>query len=93
VSAPHRLAAATLAAALPALAAAQPTNHIGGPMADILVRNGCEMPEDALVAAMNAEGWGVGDVQAQVTALAKGGYFAVERAPGALRLQNWGACS
>jgi hypothetical protein len=82
--------AAVVALAAPALA--QPSNHIGQPAAEILLVNGCTMPEADLAAAMQAEGWGISDFQAQVMALYNGGYL-VSGGEGRLKLTQWGACS
>lgn len=82
-----------LAAALaPGIALAQPTNHIGQVTAEIMLGRGCVMSEAEIVAALEAEGFGISDFQAQVTALANGGYL-VSADDNRLRLVNWGACS
>jgi hypothetical protein len=77
----------------PGLAAAQPTNHIGEPLANIMLRNGCEMQESAASEALRSEGYDISDFQAQVMALNRGGYLVSGDAQGALRLVKWGACS
>ena len=79
----------SLAAALPL--AAQSANHIGEPMAEVLLANGCAMSEADLAAAMDAGGWHVSDFQAQVLALFKGGYIH-KAADGRLTLTGWGNC-
>jgi hypothetical protein len=70
---------------------AQPVNHIGEPMAEILLNNGCAMAEAELASEMEAAGWHVSDFQAQVLALFKGGYVA-KAADGRLQLTGWGNC-
>ena len=84
--------AAAAAAALALPLGAQPSNHIGQPAAEILLANGCAMAEADLAAAMQAEGWGISDFQAQVMALYNGGYL-VSGGEGRLKLTKWGACS
>lgn len=77
-------------AASPAVSA-QPTNHIGEPMAEMLLNNGCKMSEPNLAAAMEAAGWHISDFQAQVLALYRGGYV-MKAADGRLQLTGWGNC-
>ena len=88
-----RLASAALPVLLAAAppVSAQPANHIGEPMADILLANGCAMSETDLAAAMDADGWHISDFQAQVRALFNGGYI-VKAADGRLTLTGWGNC-
>ena len=85
-----RVAAAALA--IGGAAVAQPANHIGGPMAEILLTSGCEMKQSALSGAMKTDGWGISDFQAQSMALHNGGYLTSGDGGETLRLINWGAC-
>ena len=73
-------------------AAAQPENHIGEAMAEIMLEAGCTMEESAIAAAMQARGLGTSDFQAQAMALQRGGYLTSDDGGRTLRLTGWGAC-
>ena len=89
-TAPGRASMGALAA-LAAAAAAQPSNHIGEPLAQIMVRHGCAMAEGDIAEAMRAEGYVTSDFQAQVLALYRGGHL-VSAPDGALKLVKWEPC-
>ncbi|NNE53661.1 MAG: hypothetical protein HKN30_14820 [Sulfitobacter sp.] len=72
-------------------AVAQPKNHIGQPLAEIMIENGCIMPEEEAAAALKAKGYGISDLQAQATALYNGRYLG-STPDNKWRLQNWDPC-
>lgn len=87
---PHLALLAGAVLALPA--GAQPQNHIGAPLAEVCVRNGCLLAETDAAKALTAEGFYASDFQTQAIALHNGGYLA-KAADGRLQLVNWGDCS
>lgn len=73
-------------------ALAQPTNHIGEPLAQVMIEAGCILTEEEAAAGLERKGYGIGDLQAQVTALLNGRYIG-SASGGRWKLQNWPPCN
>ncbi|MEM9104553.1 MAG: hypothetical protein AAGC96_02765 [Pseudomonadota bacterium] len=73
-------------------AVAQPKNHIGEAMADIMVAGGCTMKQEDIGDAMSAQGFHISDFQAQSMALYRGGFLTSNDSGATLQLTNWPPC-
>ena len=83
---------AVLVLGLPGAAAqAQPKNHIGEPLAQVMIEAGCTLTEQEASEGLRAEGFGMSDLQAQVTALLNGRYLG-SSSDGKWQLQRWPPC-
>ena len=78
---------------LAAPAAAQPKNHIGEQLANIMIAEGCEMKQQDAGDKMLADGFHISDAQAQMTALHRGGYLTSNDGGETLRLVDWPPCN
>jgi hypothetical protein len=73
-------------------AAAQPANHIGEPLAQLMIEAGCTLTEAEAAAGLQQRGYGIGDLQAQVTALLNGRFLGSTN-DGKWKLQGWPPCN
>lgn len=76
---------------LGASAMAQPKNHIGEPLAKVMIEADCTLTEAEAAEGLQRKGYSIGDLQAQVTALLNGRYLG-SALDGKWRLENWPPC-
>ncbi len=71
---------------------AQPKNHIGEPLAEVMIAAGCTLSEAEAARGLDQKGYGISDLQAQAMALLNGRYLG-STSDGKWRLQGWPPCT
>lgn len=71
---------------------AQPSNHIGEPLANVMIAAGCALTETEVVAGLEQIGYGISDYQAQVLSLYNSGFLG-RLEDGRLQLRDWPPCA